>query len=77
MIPKLLDARELSQALGYSPVQILSWARRGLIPRVKSGSRVYFNVDRVVEAIRTLPDDSLDHFQENQVAEGLVADDDE
>jgi predicted site-specific integrase-resolvase len=52
MKPRLLNGWELAEYLGYPQDVIMRWHRQGVIPSVKASGRVYFNVDRVVEAIR-------------------------
>lgn len=48
----LLEGRDLAATLGVRYETVLSWARVGKIPRVKTGSgRVVFNLDRVVESL--------------------------
>jgi hypothetical protein len=52
MPPTLLDSRELSAKIGARQEDILSWHRRGIIPSIKAGGRVYFNLSLVVKALR-------------------------
>lgn len=53
MPPTRLDARELAERIGWRPDEILSWARTGRIPSVKTRSgRRWFNLDAVVRALR-------------------------
>jgi len=49
---KLLTAPELAEMIDASPDQLLSLAREGMIPSIKVEGRVYFNLAKVVRAIR-------------------------
>jgi hypothetical protein len=42
----------MAQALNVPYDEVMSLARRGIIPRIKAGPRVYFNLARVAEALR-------------------------
>jgi hypothetical protein len=49
----LLDGHELAARLGVRHARVMSWARLGKIPCVKTGKgRVLFNLDLVVDALR-------------------------
>jgi excisionase family DNA binding protein len=53
MPPIFLGARDLADRLDVSYETVLSWARRGKIPRVRDGrGRITFNLNSVVEALR-------------------------
>ena len=52
MPPTLLDPHELAEELDSSYPNVLDWARRGVIPSIKVKGRYYFNLARVVEALR-------------------------
>lgn len=52
MKPKLLDPKELGELLDTPYADILSMTRRGLLPHIKVGGRYYYNLSRVVAAIR-------------------------
>lgn len=61
----LLDGRGLAQRLGVRYEDVMSWARVGKIPSVKTGrGRVFFNLDLVIDALRESAD---------SVAEGRLA----
>lgn len=53
MPPKILGARELAETLDANYGDLLSWTRRGLIPSIKSGGRYFYDLRRVLEALRT------------------------
>ncbi len=53
MPPKLYDGHEVTEVLGVSYDDVMTWARRGIIPRIRVGRLVVFNLDRVVEALRS------------------------
>jgi len=48
----LLTARELAEKLGADYHAVLEWARDGEIPSIRVEGRVFFNLARVVNAIR-------------------------
>lgn len=50
----LLDGRELAARLGVRYETVLDWGRTGKIPCLKTGrGRVVFNLDQVVDALRS------------------------
>jgi excisionase family DNA binding protein len=49
--PLLLTADKLSERLGLPELRIQRLARKGVIPRVCVGRRVYFRLDDVVDAL--------------------------
>jgi excisionase family DNA binding protein len=51
MPPTLLSPRELAERLDSGYGDVLSWARRGLIPSIKTGGRYYFDLTKVVRAL--------------------------
>jgi hypothetical protein len=50
--PKLLSAGELAETLDVPYGDILSWHRTGVIPVIRAGGRLYFNLAAVVKALR-------------------------
>jgi excisionase family DNA binding protein len=46
-----MTGRELAETLGERYETVMEWARLGRIPSLKSGHRVWFNLDRVLEAL--------------------------
>lgn len=52
MPPTLLNGREVAAHIDATYDDVMSWARRGIIPSIRAGGRVYFNLGRVIEAIR-------------------------
>lgn len=52
MPPVPLTARELAGRLDARYDDVLSWARRGVIPSIKSGGVRYFILDQVLRALR-------------------------
>lgn len=58
MPPTLYDGREIAERIGASYDDVMTWARRGIIPRIKTGRHVVFNLDRVVEALRSRREES-------------------
>jgi hypothetical protein len=52
MPPVLYDGRELAAAIGATYKDVMSWSRRGIIPRIKVGRHVVFNLSEVVAALR-------------------------
>ena len=56
--PNFVDARGLAERLGTRYQTVLHWVRRGKIPHLRDGrGRLLFNLDRVLEALRTSPRD--------------------
>lgn len=53
MPPKLLNALELSLAIGESYTDVMRWARQGAIPGFKLGGQWFFNLRQVVKALAT------------------------
>lgn len=51
MPPIVLTPRELSDMIDATYEDILSWSRRGVIPSVRVGGRVYFNLASVMKAL--------------------------
>ena len=49
---KLLTMREACEAFGISKTTLSDWKKRGLVPFVRLGRRVYFERERVLEAGR-------------------------
>ena len=49
---KLLTMREACEAFGISKTTLSEWKKRGLVPFVRLGRRVYFERERVLEAGR-------------------------
>ena len=49
---KLLTMREACEAFGISKTTLTQWKKRGLVPFVRLGRRVYFERERVLEAGR-------------------------
>ena len=50
---QLVDARRLATKLSVTPATVLSWARRGWIPRLRAGRRpVLFDVSEVERALK-------------------------
>lgn len=47
-----LDGRELADRLGESYETVMGWARSGRIPRIETGRRIMFDLDRVIDALR-------------------------
>ncbi len=49
-----MDAEQLAKRLGVSPDTVLTWARRGIIPRrrVVGVRRIQFNLAEVVRALQ-------------------------
>ncbi len=50
--PQVYTKAELAARLGITPSKVEDLHQRGLIPCIKTSHRVYFNLDRVVEALR-------------------------
>jgi len=51
MTPIVLTPRELSDRIDASYEDILSWSRRGVIPSVRVGGRIYFNLGSVMKSL--------------------------
>ena len=51
MPPVLLSARQLAQRLDAQYVDVLHWSRRGMIPCIRVGGRVYFDLKKVARAL--------------------------
>jgi hypothetical protein len=51
-VPPVLDGRELAAVIGMDYESLMSLHRAGIIPSIKTSHRVYFNLDRVIEALR-------------------------
>ena len=51
MPARWMTGRELAETLGERYETVMEWARLGQIPSLKSGHRVWFNLDRVLEAL--------------------------
>ena len=49
---KLLTMQEACEAFGISKTTLGDWKKRGLVPFVRLGRRVYFERERVLEAGR-------------------------
>ncbi len=49
---KLLTMREACEAFGISKTTLSDWKKRGLVPFIRLGRRVYFERERVLEAGR-------------------------
>ena len=52
MPPVLLTGRELAERLGYPYPTVMGWQRDEVIPSIKTGHTIYFNLGRVIEALR-------------------------
>jgi predicted site-specific integrase-resolvase len=51
MPPIVLNAREISERVGASYEDVLSWTRRGIIPSIPAGGRYYYNLTQVLKAL--------------------------
>jgi excisionase family DNA binding protein len=49
----LLTMREACAAFGISKTTLSDWKKRGIVPFIRLGRRVYFERERVLEAGRT------------------------
>lgn len=52
MPPVLLDGRELADRIGYPVRTVMAWYRDEKIPGIRTGRKVYFDLGRVIEALR-------------------------
>jgi hypothetical protein len=52
MPPVLLNGQELARRLDHAYPTVMGWYRDGLIPGIKTGRCVVFNLDLVVRALR-------------------------
>ena len=50
---KLLNMREACEAFGISKTTLTDWKKRGIVPFIRLGRRIYFERERVLEAGRT------------------------
>jgi excisionase family DNA binding protein len=56
MPPIFVDAHGLAERLSTRYETVLTWARRGKIPHIRDGrGRLLFNLDSVLDALRTRP----------------------
>jgi len=53
MPPVLLDGHGLAEQLDSRYEDVMSWARRKLIPSIRANGRVYFDLGKVCEALRS------------------------
>jgi len=60
MPSRWMTGRELAETLGERYETVMDWARLGQIPSLKSGHRVWFNLDRVLEALSRKPAEACD-----------------
>lgn len=49
---KLLNMREACEAFGISKTTLTDWKKRGIVPFIRLGRRIYFERERVLEAGR-------------------------
>ena len=49
---KLLSMREACEAFGISKTTLTDWKKRGIVPFIRLGRRIYFERERVLEAGR-------------------------
>jgi hypothetical protein len=47
-----VDGRELAERLEERYETVMDWARCGKIPRIDTGRRIMFDLDKVIEALR-------------------------
>jgi excisionase family DNA binding protein len=52
MPPILLNVRELAARLDITSGTVQDWERLGRIPCIRTGRRVVFNLDAVIQALR-------------------------
>lgn len=52
MPPALLNGHELAEQLDASYDEVMAWQRKKIIPSIKAGGRIYFNLRLVVDALR-------------------------
>jgi excisionase family DNA binding protein len=50
-MPTILSGRDLAERLGMRYEDVMLLARSGEIPSIRSGRRVAFNLDRVLDAL--------------------------
>lgn len=53
-MPTILTGRELADRLSARYEDVMGWARDGLIPSIRSGRRVLFDMDRVLDALHEM-----------------------
>ena len=67
-----VPAEDLAGMLGCSKRHIRSLDRRHIIPRIKLGSLVRYEPDRVIEALRKAPGSREARVTELQITESLI-----
>ena len=50
---KLLNMQEACETFGISKTTLTDWKKRGIVPFIRLGRRIYFERERVLEAGRT------------------------
>jgi excisionase family DNA binding protein len=50
-MPTIISGHELAERLGVPYADVMMWARDGLIPCIRDGRRIRFNLGKVLDAL--------------------------
>ena len=50
--PAIMTGNELAKELSVPYNQLIAWTNEGLIPVIRTGGRLFFNVGAVIKALR-------------------------